>query len=539
MIQTKRLPKVSYFGKYKNLAFICMRIAVCNLFLSLSLPFALCPLLSASIYDDEVKISGQLQEHLQNELERVYGKDKMSVLVRVELMLEPGIRNAISKSFARSAGYDISGGKSRVKFLWLEQKSGPDKYILPGFPAKKELAVPPPQEKIDPSLVIEAGTRIRKIAVRLSVDKREPEEKVKSAASIVRTYLNMNSERGDVLSVERFSMPSVWQKMTRDPGVFSGFLKMLMFILLAIAGLYVFINAVRAVSGMFRSSSAQIAGAIAENARHSAATRAVPELGRGGKEALAGKEASPLRLEDKSAASEKIIDIPTEKVGRLYYLIHKEAAENIAMVLPYLREEVRSAFLKLLPREKSMEVMASLMQVRFIEPEVFFRLKSEIETRVQNTVGGIEQVIGLIQDADYTSSKELLELMKERKPELYMQIRPQILLLEDLKLLEDSEWQMALPARRMHDLAAALCGRDGTQDELTQELLTRVRKNFPGSTRQVFEETISSQSRVTKEQVFDSRDMVMKVFKNMIKDRRIHDPLADLRAGSQQLGMNS
>src|SRR3990167_8219548 len=97
-----------------------------RLFSLFFLSFVICHLLvpsahCASLFDEEARVSKEVQERLQKELENVFGKNKARVLVSVELAIDPEIRaaikNAIVNSFnPNSKPKEIDGTK--MEFLW-------------------------------------------------------------------------------------------------------------------------------------------------------------------------------------------------------------------------------------------------------------------------------------------------------------------------------------------------------------------------------------------------------------------------------------
>lgn len=109
------------------------------------------------------------------------------------------------------------------------------------------------------------------------------------------------------------------------------------------------------------------------------------------------------------------------------------------------------------------------------------------------------------------------------------------MLFEDLRLLKDEEWQIVLPAVRMNDLAIGLSGKGDMDAALNQEILDQVKRNFADRTRQIFEETMTYQNRVTKAQVEESQDRIMASLKGLIEKKKISDPLARAAEEPKQL----
>jgi flagellar motor switch protein FliG len=490
----------------------------------------------ASMQDDALRISSELQSQLQGELEKVVGKNKSSALVRLELELDPELQSAIKKSYL-NPGYKAKPQSSQEgggspEFLWNKEKVESDSYILPGFQAKKKVDAQEleQEDRPDAGLVLAAGIRVKKISAKISLDRSVTEEAEKNAAALARAFLVLDPGRGDVLSIERIGMPTLWQRFLSDPGHYDGLIRNGILAFLVIGAFFVFLAAIDRFGKIIRRSLEIIAAALAAKKETSLADSGLARGEDQHQRGLPGEESLEELGQDEAApALEQVIDIPIEKVGRLVKLLQREQAENVALVVPYLKEDVRYAFLSLLPQEQSVEVLSCLSEARYVEPEVFSRLKEEIEARVQNTVGGLDQVADLIRNARPSARKQMLDLLRQRKPEMFGEVRPQILLFEDLKLLEDLEWQMVLPAVKMNDLAMAFSSAEDASGS-SAELMDRVKRNFPTKTRQIFEETLSFQTRVSQEQVYESQDRIVSVLRSLIEEHKVADPLKKLKA---------
>ncbi|OGR88396.1 MAG: hypothetical protein A3A86_03620 [Elusimicrobia bacterium RIFCSPLOWO2_01_FULL_60_11] len=375
-----------------------------NLLLVLIFSLALSPavLSRAGMMEEETKISAALQSQLKAKLDDMLGAGRASVWVKAELSLDPRIKQAVERSLEPPAP-----APAPVETEPAETQTAPvsKRLNLPGFLPKSEAPAPakeskviiiqhPPQPAQAPAvgseLALAAGTRVKKIGVKISLDRGVPAKKEAEIRALVLDLI------GSEPAIERVKMPTVWHRIWGDPGLVSGLAAKAA---LALAGIAVALLALWVFTRAFNKMGQKI-------------DKAVDLLPARGLDPYEGRF---------------LIDVPLQKIGLLHFLLHQEPAENIAMVVPHLRDDARRAFLELLPQEKTVEVLASLESVRFVEKDVLERLKNEIEGRVNSAVGGLEQIAKIVEGTELASRSEILEILKSRKPELYAALQGRLL----------------------------------------------------------------------------------------------------------------
>ena len=86
-----------------------------------------------------------------------------------------------------------------------------------------------------------------------------------------------------------------------------------------------------------------------------------------------------------------------------------------------------------------------------------------------STVGGLQPLVDIINRADRTTERLILEALEARSPELAEEIRRRMFMFEDIVNLEDRAVQLVLRQVEPADLATALKGvGDNVRDKVTR-----------------------------------------------------------------------
>lgn len=475
--------------------------------------------ISAGMLEEAAKISDSIQRQLSARVNDLLGTGKASVWVRVELALDSRIQKAVNKSFVEKSKAEAPS--SDIKSAEPEPDAVPPN--LPGFSSRKSAATsrevkviviqPEPtvsRPALEPELALAAGTFVKKISVLVSLDrgvsrKREDEIRAMIEESV------LDPARGDELKMDRVDMPSVWERVLGNPGLVIGLIE---WALLAAIGLAAAVFMGLLLIRGFKNE--KIYPIPAESFESYGSGRLQPP-----------GQAPALPAEDAGSAEPAVISIPMDHVGRLHYLLRQEPPENIAMVVPHLRADIRRAFLALLPAEKTVQVLASLEQVRFVEKTVVERLKDEIEMRIQSTVGGAEQIARIIEETENHYQSELLELLKLRKPDLYEDVRSRILLFGDLGTFSDRDWKILLSILPLQDLAEALSGIDEKPNKQMANVLIKIRTNLTPSERKTLDKELRRFQAKGTRYAEEAQEQVLARVKALMRNGKISNLLKE------------
>ena len=143
--------------------------------------------------------------------------------------------------------------------------------------------------------------------------------------------------------------------------------------------------------------------------------------------------------------------------------IQDEHPQTIALILSHLTSGMASDILSSLPLEKQVEVVTRVANMDNTNPEVIKEVEEGLELRLSGLVtqtyqkaGGVEAVAEMLNQADRSTEKGILEALEAMDPDLVEQIRRLMFVFEDIVLVDDRGIQMVLKEIENEDLALAL-----------------------------------------------------------------------------------
>jgi flagellar motor switch protein FliG len=162
----------------------------------------------------------------------------------------------------------------------------------------------------------------------------------------------------------------------------------------------------------------------------------------------------------------------------LLTFIQDEHPQTIALILSHLPAEKAGEILGGLPQEKQMEVVMRIAKMEQTNPEVIREVERGLEGRLSAIVsqtfekaGGVEAVAEILNVADRSTEKAILEKLETSDPELVEQIRRLMFVFEDINLVDDRGIQMVLKEVDNSDMALAL-------KTASDELKTKIFRNM-------------------------------------------------------------
>ncbi len=147
----------------------------------------------------------------------------------------------------------------------------------------------------------------------------------------------------------------------------------------------------------------------------------------------------------------------------LMTFIQDEHPQTIALILSHLPATKSSEILTGLPNTKQTEVVARIAHMDNTNPEVIKEVERGLEMRLSGVVsqtfekaGGIEAVAEMLNLADRTTEKGIMESLEAQDPDLVEEIRRLMFIFEDIMLVNDKGIQMVLKEIENEDLSLAL-----------------------------------------------------------------------------------
>jgi hypothetical protein len=344
----------------------------------------------------------------------------------------------------------------------------------------------------------------------------------------VSEVLALDQKRGDDLIIIRAPFAPFWRTIWYTPEAMGMIFKYGILALMGIIALIVvavgFLKLAGAMNSMAKSQqSHQITMDVGKEL-----AGGMPGSSGGGGDLRLGMSGEILTGEKKESESgeaggeqEKVVfNVRPDQVIFLVHLMSNEDPANVALVANHLQPEVRSEFLRRLPAEVSSDVLSNMAKVRFVEPDIVNTIKEELERRLSGTVGGVQQVIEVIDKVNLRAKMDILEKLSKKDPETAGLVRKKVLLPEDICRLSERDMSLLVSDFKIETLASALW-------ELPQTLKDNIRKQMAVKTWQMVEQTMKygAPSRESSEQAVE--ELVTLALK-LIKEGRITSPLEGL-----------
>jgi len=162
----------------------------------------------------------------------------------------------------------------------------------------------------------------------------------------------------------------------------------------------------------------------------------------------------------------------------LLTFIQDEHPQTIALILAHLPASKGSEILAGLPPAKQIEVVSRVANMEQTNPEVIGEVEKGLEQRLSGLMtqqfqraGGVEAVAEMLNRADRSTEKGILETLESEDPDLVEQIRRLMFVFEDILLVNDKGIQALLKEIDNEELALAL---KTASDEMKEKIFTNM-----------------------------------------------------------------
>ncbi|MFI2753204.1 flagellar motor switch protein FliG [Cellulomonas sp. P22] len=203
-------------------------------------------------------------------------------------------------------------------------------------------------------------------------------------------------------------------------------------------------------------------------------------------------------------------------------LISGEHPQTIALVLAHLRPDHASLILAGLPPELQAEVAHRIALMERASPDVVTVVAESLQRKASavltpqelSAVGGVQPLVEIINRADPTTEKLILEGLQARDEALAEEVRSRMFVFGDIVLLEDRAMQLVLRQVEMSELSVALKGvGEEVRDKILRNLSERARENLV--------EEVELLGPVRMSQVEDARASVVQVIRRLEESGQI------------------
>jgi flagellar motor switch protein FliG len=167
---------------------------------------------------------------------------------------------------------------------------------------------------------------------------------------------------------------------------------------------------------------------------------------------------------------------------QLLSFLQDEHPQTVALVLAHLSSEQASGVLSGFTPELQADVAHRIAVMDRTSPEMVRRIEAVLERRMSSiltpsessAVGGVQPLIDIINRADRSTERLILESLEALDPELAEEVRSRMFMFEDIVNLDDRSVQTVLRQVETADLATALKGvRDDVRDKVMRNLSER------------------------------------------------------------------
>lgn len=220
-----------------------------------------------------------------------------------------------------------------------------------------------------------------------------------------------------------------------------------------------------------------------EPARVRSALAALVKAGRNGADAVSGGINYARELLEGTLGFDKATDImnrltdslqerPFDFLRRIkpelvLQSIQNEHPQTIALVLSYMEPAKAAYILQRLPMNSQPDIIKRISLMDQTTPGLLHAVERVLETKLSalaneeaTSSGGVSSAVGILNYADRTTEKGILEALEEDCPELAEDIKKRMFIFEDIVMLDDRSMQKVIREVDAVDLTCALKGVD-------------------------------------------------------------------------------
>jgi flagellar motor switch protein FliG len=199
----------------------------------------------------------------------------------------------------------------------------------------------------------------------------------------------------------------------------------------------------------------------------------------------------------------------------LLTFIQDEHPQTIALILAHLPKQKASEILVGLPSQKQIEVVKRVATMEQTSPDVIREVERGLEHRLSDIVsqtfekaGGVDTVAEMLNLADRSTEKGIMEGLEAEDPDLVEQIRRLMFVFEDILLVNDKGIQTVLKEVDNDELALAL-------KTASQELKDKIFKNMSERAAQLIQEDMQYMGPVRVSDVEAAQQKIVDVVRRL------------------------
>ncbi|MCQ2969532.1 MAG: flagellar motor switch protein FliG [Clostridium sp.] len=176
---------------------------------------------------------------------------------------------------------------------------------------------------------------------------------------------------------------------------------------------------------------------------------------------------------------------------QLLNVINYEHPQTIALILCYLQTEKAAQIISELPEDIQSEVALRIATMNTTSPAVIKEIEKVLDDKLSTivrtettTLGGIDTLVGILNQVDRTTEKHITESLEEDNYELVEKIKSSMFVFEDIITLDDVAIQRILRDVESKELALAL---KGSSEEVAETIYRNQSKRAAASLKEDIE----------------------------------------------------
>ena len=167
--------------------------------------------------------------------------------------------------------------------------------------------------------------------------------------------------------------------------------------------------------------------------------------------------------------------------AHLVNFIQNEHPQTIALILSYLDPGKAALILAALNTDLQADIMKRIATMDRTSPEILREVERVLERKLSTlssedftSAGGIDAVVAIINNADRTTERNIIERLEEDDPDLAEEIKKKMFVFEDIITLDDKSIQKVMRNVDNTDLSKALKSVDAeVQDKIFRNMSKR------------------------------------------------------------------
>lgn len=201
--------------------------------------------------------------------------------------------------------------------------------------------------------------------------------------------------------------------------------------------------------------------------------------------------------------------------SQLLNFIQAEHPQTIALIIAYLEPDQAAAIISALPPDRQSDVARRIALMDRTSPDVIREIERLLERKLSTVVsedftsaGGVQTVVDILNRADRTTEKTIMESLEIQDPEMAEEIKRRMFVFEDIIQLDDRGIQQILREVDGKDLALALKGT-------SEEVVAKIKKNMSRRAVDMLDEDMEFMGPVRLRDVEEAQQRIVNVIRKL------------------------